>query len=112
MPKDLQRVALATIIGTTVEWYDFFLYAGAAGLVFANIFFEPAGAQIAILLSFGSVGVSFLFRPLGAFLAGHFGDRIGRRAMLMATLILMGVATTLIGMLPTYAQIGIVAPIC
>ena len=111
MPKDLQRVAFATIIGTTVEWYDFFLYAGAAGLVFANIFFEPAGAQIAILLSFGSVGVSFLFRPLGAFLAGHFGDRIGRRAMLMATLILMGVATTLIGMLPTYAQIGIVAPI-
>jgi MFS family permease len=111
MPKDLQRVAFATIIGTTVEWYDFFLYAGAAGLVFANIFFEPAGAQIAILLSFGSVGVSFLFRPLGALLAGHFGDRIGRRAMLMATLILMGVATTLIGMLPTYAQIGIVAPI-
>ncbi|MGB3022822.1 MAG: MFS transporter [Methyloceanibacter sp.] len=111
MPKDLRRVAFATIIGTTVEWYDFFLYASAAGLVFANLFFEPAGAQIAILLSFGSVGVSFLFRPLGAFLAGHFGDRIGRRPMLIATLILMGVATTLIGALPTYNQIGIVAPI-
>jgi MFS family permease len=99
------------MIGTTIEWYDFFLYAGAAALVFANLFFEPAGAQIAILLSFGSVGVSFLFRPLGAFLAGHYGDRVGRRSMLMATLILMGVATTLIGTLPTYGQIGIAAPI-
>ncbi|MET0933275.1 MAG: MFS transporter [Mycetocola sp.] len=106
-----RKVALATVIGTTIEWYDFFLYAAAAGLVFAQLFFEPAGAQIAILLSFGSVGVSFLFRPLGAFLAGHFGDKIGRKAMLVITLILMGASTTLIGFLPTYQQIGIVAPI-
>jgi MFS family permease len=106
-----RKVALATVIGTTIEWYDFFLYASAAGLVFAQLFFEPAGAQIAILLSFGSVGVSFLFRPLGAFLAGHFGDRLGRKSMLVITLILMGVSTTLIGLLPTYQQIGIAAPV-
>jgi MFS family permease len=106
-----RKVALATVIGTTIEWYDFFLYAAAAGLIFAQLFFEPAGAQIAILLSFGSVGVSFLFRPLGAFLAGHFGDKIGRKAMLVITLILMGASTTLIGLLPTYQQIGIAAPV-
>jgi MFS family permease len=105
-----RKVALATVIGTTIEWYDFFLYASAAGLVFAQLFFEPAGAQIAILLSFGSVGVSFLFRPLGAFLAGHFGDKLGRKAMLVITLILMGASTTLIGLLPTYQQIGVAAP--
>ncbi|GHD42167.1 MFS transporter [Mycetocola manganoxydans] len=106
-----RKVALATVIGTTIEWYDFFLYASAAGLVFATLFFEPAGPQIAILLSFGSVGVSFLFRPLGAFLAGHYGDKVGRKAMLVITLILMGAATTIIGLLPTYQQIGIAAPI-
>jgi MFS family permease len=106
-----RKVALATVIGTTIEWYDFFLYAAAAGLVFAQLFFEPAGAQIAILLSFGSVGVSFLFRPLGAFLAGHFGDKIGRKSMLVITLILMGASTTLIGLLPTYQQIGVAAPV-
>ncbi|MFE6735937.1 MFS transporter [Microbacterium sp. NPDC057650] len=106
-----RRIAFATIIGTTIEWYDFFIYATSAGLVFAQLFFQPAGKDIALLLSFATVGISFLFRPLGAFLAGHFGDVIGRRAMLVATLVLMGTATTLIGVLPTYAQIGIAAPI-
>ncbi len=106
-----RRVAFATVIGTTVEWYDFFIYATAAGLVFAQLFFEPAGASIGLLLSFASVGISFLFRPLGAFLAGHYGDKIGRRAMLVLTLILMGAATTLIGFLPTYATAGVIAPI-
>lgn len=109
--SELRRVAFATVIGTTIEWYDFFLYASAAGLVFAHLFFAPAGPQIAILLSFASVGVSFLFRPFGAFLAGHFGDKIGRKAMLVITLILMGSATMLIGMLPTYEQIGVAAPV-
>lgn len=109
--RELRRVAAATVIGTTVEWYDFFLYASAAGLVFGKLFFEPAGAEFATILSFATVGVSFLFRPLGAFLAGHFGDRIGRKAMLVVTLILMGVATTLIGLLPTYDQVGLLAPI-
>jgi metabolite-proton symporter len=109
--QDHRRVAFATIIGTTIEWYDFFIYANAAGLVFAKLFFEPAGNDIGILIAFASVGLSFLFRPLGAFLAGHFGDRLGRRAILVLTLILMGVATTLIGVLPTYETAGIVAPV-
>ncbi len=106
-----RRVAFATIIGTTIEWYDFFIYATAAGLIFAELFFKPAGAQIGLLLSFASVGISFLFRPLGAFLAGHYGDKIGRRAMLVITLIMMGAATTLIGVLPTFETAGVAAPI-
>lgn len=109
--RELRRVAAATVIGTTIEWYDFFLYASAAGLVFGELFFKPAGPQAATIIAFATVGVSFLFRPLGAFLAGHFGDRIGRKSMLVVTLILMGVATTLIGLLPTYEQAGILAPI-
>ncbi|WP_167043119.1 MFS transporter [Salinibacterium sp. ZJ454] len=109
--RDRRRVVFATVIGTTVEWYDFFIYASAAALVFGQLFFEPLGPQAAILVSFASVGVSFLFRPLGAFLAGHFGDKYGRRVVLVMTLILMGAATALIGLLPTYAQIGIAAPI-
>ncbi|NLA66306.1 MAG: MHS family MFS transporter, partial [Leucobacter sp.] len=110
-PRELRRVAAATVIGTTIEWYDFFLYASAAGLIFQKLFFEPAGPQAATIISFATVGVSFLFRPLGAFLAGHFGDRIGRKAMLVVTLILMGAATTLIGLLPTYEQAGLLAPV-
>ncbi|WGM22421.1 MFS transporter [Paenarthrobacter sp. OM7] len=109
--KTQRRVAFATIVGTTIEWYDFFIYATAAGLVFAQVFFAPAGESIGLLLAFASVGISFLFRPLGAFLAGHFGDRIGRRPMLVLTLILMGAATTLIGILPTYETAGILAPV-
>lgn len=110
-PVDRRRVVFATVVGTTVEWYDFFIYASAAGLVFGQLFFAPAGEGFAQILSFLTVGVSFLFRPLGAFLAGHFGDRFGRRVVLMWTLILMGAATTLVGLLPTYAAIGIAAPI-
>lgn len=110
-PVDRRRVVFATVVGTTVEWYDFFIYASAAGLVFGQLFFAPAGEGFAQILSFLTVGISFLFRPLGAFLAGHFGDRFGRRVVLMWTLILMGVATTLVGLLPTYAAIGIAAPI-
>ncbi|MEU3331862.1 MFS transporter [Glutamicibacter creatinolyticus] len=106
-----RRVAFATVIGTTVEWYDFFIYATAAGLVFPQLFFEPAGSRIGLLISFASVGISFLFRPLGAFLAGHYGDKIGRRAMLVLTLSLMGAATTLIGVLPTYDAAGLLAPV-
>lgn len=110
-PVDRRRVVFATVVGTTVEWYDFFIYASAAGLVFGQLFFAPAGEGFAQILSFLTVGISFLFRPLGAFLAGHFGDRFGRRVVLMWTLILMGAATTLVGLLPTYAAIGIAAPI-
>ncbi|MCR2801804.1 MULTISPECIES: MFS transporter [unclassified Microbacterium] len=108
--KDRRRVVFATVVGTTVEWYDFFLYASAAGLIFGQLFFAPAGEEFAQILSFITVGISFLFRPLGAFLAGHLGDKYGRRLVLMLTLMLMGVATTLVGLLPTYAAIGIAAP--
>ncbi|MCT2088225.1 MHS family MFS transporter [Micrococcus terreus] len=106
-----RRVSFATLIGTTIEWYDFFIYATMAGLVFAQLFFEPAGESIGLLLAFASVGISFLFRPLGAFLAGHYGDKIGRRAILVLTLLLMGGATTLIGVLPTYETAGVIAPV-
>ncbi|MBS3181878.1 MFS transporter [Leucobacter manosquensis] len=109
--SDRRRVAFATVVGTTVEWYDYFIYASAAGLVFSQLFFEPAGPGVGTILAFLTVGISFLFRPLGAFLAGHFGDRFGRRIVLVVTLILMGAATVLIGLLPTYSQIGIAAPI-
>jgi MFS family permease len=111
LTSDRRRLAIATIVGTSVEWYDFFTYAAAAGLVFGKLFFEPAGPAVGTLLSFTTVGISFLFRPLGAFLAGHFGDKIGRRPMLMLTLILMGVGTTLIGLIPSYDAIGVAAPI-
>ncbi len=107
---DRRRVVFATVVGTTVEWYDFFIYATAVGLVFGQLFFAPLGANSAIV-AFATVGVSFLFRPLGAFLAGHFGDKYGRKVVLMWTLILMGAATALIGVLPTYEAIGIWAPI-
>ncbi|GAA3204916.1 MFS transporter [Microbacterium terregens] len=107
---DRRRVVFATVVGTTVEWYDFFIYATAVGLVFGQLFFAPLGANSAII-AFATVGVSFLFRPLGAFLAGHFGDKYGRKVVLMWTLILMGAATALIGVLPTYEAIGVWAPI-
>lgn len=106
-----RRVAIATMIGTTIEWYDFFIYANTAALVFAQLFFKPLGAQSGLLLSFATIGISFLFRPLGAIVAGHLGDRLGRRAMLVLTLLLMGGATTLIGLLPTYEQAGVIAPV-
>lgn len=110
-PADRRRVVVATVVGTTVEWYDFFIYAFAAATVFAALFFEPMGEEFAQIVAFFSVGVSFLFRPLGAFLAGHYGDKIGRRPMLVITLLLMGAATTLVGVLPTHAAIGVWAPI-
>ena len=108
---DRRRVLFATVVGTTVEWYDYFIYASAAGLVFGQLFFEPAGKGIGTILAFLTVGISFLFRPLGAFLAGHFGDKYGRRIVLVVTLILMGASTVLIGLLPGYAQAGMLAPV-
>ncbi|KQB87000.1 MFS transporter [Corynebacterium lowii] len=106
-----RRVLFATTIGTAVEWYDYFLYAAAAGLVFNHLFFSEVEGGLASILSYLTVGLSFLFRPFGAFLAGYFGDRYGRRVVLMVTLFGMGIATTLIGVLPTYESIGIAAPI-
>jgi len=114
MSREQKRVLGATLVGTTVEWYDFFIYANAAAIIFASQYFAPVGdqnPQLAQLLSYASIGISFLFRPLGAVIAGWIGDRYGRRMVLMLTLGLMGAATTLIGLLPTYATVGIWAPI-
>lgn len=109
--KEQRRVIAGTVVGTAIEWYDFFLYAAAAGLVFNHLFFSALGPEAQTLVAFASVGLSFLFRPLGAFLAGYFGDRIGRKRVLMITLITMGAATALIGVLPTAAAAGSLAPI-
>ncbi|WP_262106452.1 MFS transporter [Arthrobacter sp. Marseille-P9274] len=106
-----RRVALATAVGTTIEWYDFFIYANAAALVFAQLYFSPLEGTAATLVAFATAGVSFVFRPLGAIWGGYLGDKLGRRAVLVLTLGLMGGATFAIGLLPTYATIGIAAPI-
>ncbi|QHG85614.1 MFS transporter (plasmid) [Rhodococcus rhodochrous] len=109
-----RRVLFGTLIGTSIEWYDFFVYASAAALVFGELFFQPLstdGSAWTQIIAFASIGISFLFRPLGAIVAGHLGDRIGRKKMLVVTLLLMGGATALMGLLPTYAQIGVWAPI-
>lgn len=111
-PKnETRKIAIATLVGTTIEWYDYFIYAAVAGLVFNELFFKPAGPFFATLLVFASIGISFIFRPFGAFLSGYFGDKIGRKAILSLTLIFMGGATTAIGLMPTYDTIGIAAPI-
>lgn len=109
--REQRRVLAGTLVGTTIEWYDFFIYAQAAGIVLATLFFAPAGDTVAQIVSWASLGISFLFRPLGAVVAGYLGDRVGRKKMLVLTLVMMGAATALIGMLPTYAAIGIWAPI-
>ncbi|MFE9443528.1 MFS transporter [Streptomyces sp. NPDC006602] len=105
-----RTVALAAMAGTTIEWYDFFIYALSTGLVFSRVFFDGLGKD-SLIISFATIGISFFFRPVGAALAGHLGDRLGRRAMLIATLLLMGVATTLIGLVPTQDAIGTAAPV-
>ncbi len=107
---EYRRVALATAVGTTIEWYDFFIYANVAALLFGRLFFGGLG-EWAQLASLATVGVSFFFRPLGAIVMGQVGDRYGRRLVLIFTLVLMGVATTLVGLLPTTAAIGIWAPV-
>ena len=99
-------VALASLIGTTIEWYDFFLYGTAAALVFNRLFFPTFDPLMGTLAAFGTYAVGFVARPVGGIVIGHFGDRIGRKSMLVLTLVIMGVATFLIGLLPTYEQIG------
>ena len=107
----LRRVVMASMIGTTIEWYDFFLYGSAAALVFNKLFFPEFDPLTGTLLAFATYALGFVARPVGGIVFGHFGDRIGRKQLLMLSLVLMGVATVLIGLLPTYAQIGIWAPI-
>lgn len=110
-PVSLPRVAAASAIGTAIEWYDFFIYAQAAALVLNTVFFPEAAPMTGILLSFATLGAGFVARPLGAVVFGHWGDRIGRKKTLIATLVIMGTATFAIGVLPGYHQIGLLAPV-
>jgi MHS family shikimate/dehydroshikimate transporter-like MFS transporter len=107
----LRRVVIASVIGATIEWYDFFLYGIVAGIVFNQLYFPSDDPLVSILLAYATFAVGFVARPLGGVIFGHFGDKIGRKSMLVLTLMIMGVATVLIGLLPTYAQIGVAAPI-
>jgi len=107
-----KRVITASLIGTSLEWYDFFLYGSAAALVFNTVFFPTFEPATGTLLAFTTYAVGFVARPLGGIVFGHFGDRVGRKNVLVITLLLMGVATFLIGLLPTYQMWGLAAPIC
>ena len=109
--NSLRRVIAASLIGTTIEWYDFFLYGSAAALVFNKLFFPSFDPLVGTLLAFATYAVGFVARPLGGIVFGHFGDRIGRKKLLMWSLVMMGLATLLIGLLPGYDAIGIWAPI-
>jgi len=110
-PAQLRRVVVASFIGTTIEWYDFFLYGTAAALVFNRLFFPTLDSLAGTLSAYGTFAVGFVARPLGGAVFGHFGDRLGRKNMLVWSLAIMGVATALIGLTPTYAQVGIWAPV-
>jgi MFS family permease len=105
------RAATAAFAGTTIEWYDFFIYSTASALVFPQLFFPNSDPNVSLLISLATFGVGFLARPLGGFFFGHLGDRFGRKKALIATLLLMGLSTSAIGLLPTYAQVGVWAPL-
>jgi MFS family permease len=109
--RRLRTVVAASLLGTTVEWYDFFLYATAAGLVFNKLFFPNASSLVGTLLAFATFAVGFVMRPIGGLVFGHIGDRIGRKRSLALTMLIMGLATALIGVLPSAAQIGVWAPV-
>lgn len=110
-PSQLRRIVAASLIGTTIEWYDFFLYGSAAALVFNKLFFPDSDPLVGTLLSFLTYAVGFAARPLGALVFGHYGDRVGRKKLLVLSLLLMGGATFAIGLLPTHATVGAAAPV-
>ncbi|MFL4475853.1 MFS transporter [Paeniglutamicibacter sp. MACA_103] len=109
--KDIRTVMLSCVVGTTVEWYDFFLYGMAAGLVFDKLYFPTADPLIGTLLAFATFAVGFVARPIGGLVFGHIGDKIGRKTTLVTTMFIMGIATFLIGVIPSYEVIGVAAPI-
>ena len=111
MTPALRKVVAASLIGTTIEWYDFFLYGAAAALVFNKLFFPSAEPLVGTMLAFATYAVGFIARPVGGLVFGHYGDRIGRKRLLMLSLMLMGGATVLIGCLPTFDQVGLLAPV-
>src|SRR3954464_11796245 len=106
-----RKAALASFVGSMLEYYDFFIYGAAAGLVFPDVFFPDSDPATARLLSLATFVVAYVARPIGAVIIGHFGDRVGRKKMLVLTLLLMGVSTFLIGAVPSYDAIGVAAPI-
>ncbi|MFF7656531.1 MFS transporter [Streptomyces sp. NPDC007983] len=110
-PGSLRRIVAASLIGTTIEWYDFFLYGSAAALVFNKLFFPDSDPLVGTLLSFLTYAVGFAARPIGALVFGHYGDRLGRKKLLILSLLLMGGATCAIGLLPTHATVGSAAPV-
>ena len=109
--KEIRKVVLASLLGATIEWYDFFLYGVVAGIVFNKLFFPTSDPYIGTLLAYTTFAIGYLARPFGGFVFGHFGDKIGRKSMLILTMLIMGLATIGIGLVPTYASIGIAAPI-
>lgn len=109
--SSVRQVAVASLVGTALEWYDYFLYGTAAALVFNQLFFPDADPLVGTLLALATFGVGFVTRPVGGLVFGHYGDKIGRKTMLVITLVIMGVATCAIGLMPTYDRIGIWAPI-
>jgi MHS family shikimate/dehydroshikimate transporter-like MFS transporter len=111
MNSTMKVVVGAASFGTVLEWYDFFLYGTAAALVFPHLFFPNSDPVVGTLLSFAVYATGFLARPLGGIISGHFGDRVGRRRTLLVTLLVMGISTALIGVLPTYNQVGVLAPV-
>ena len=111
LKMSMRKVALTALAGTSIEWYDFFLYATAAALVFPSAFFPGSDPTIGLVLSFGTFAFGFIARPLGGIIFGHFGDRVGRKKTLVIALWMIGISSTLIGLLPTYATIGVAAPI-
>jgi metabolite-proton symporter len=110
-PAQLRRVAVASAVGTTIEWYDYFIYSTAAALIFGSQFFSALSPASGTLAAFATLGAGFLARPIGGIVWGHYGDRIGRKRMLVASLLVMGLATVGVGLLPTYDQIGLLAPV-
>lgn len=110
-PRTMWKVASVSLIGNMIEFYDFFIYATAAALVFPHTFFPALGSAAGTVASFATLGVAFVVRPLGSVVFGHMGDRLGRKATLVITLLMMGVATLLVGLMPTAAQIGVLAPV-
>ena len=109
--KNLRRVVISSILGAVIEWYDFFLYGVVAGLFFNQLFFPDFDPRIGTMLAFATFAVGFVARPLGGVIFGHFGDKIGRKKVLILTLEIMGIATVAIGLIPSYATIGIWAPV-
>ncbi|MER6765830.1 MFS transporter, partial [Amycolatopsis sp. NPDC000746] len=108
---ELRKVTMSSLLGTVIEYYDFLIYSSIAALVFGPLFFPSLNSSTSTIAAFGTLAAGYVARPLGGLVFGHFGDKLGRKSMLMVTMTLMGAASFLIGVLPTYSSIGIAAPL-